>query len=153
MTRKKKWCPGCEAERPAEDFPPNKARSDGLGSVCRVCQRLLNNASWARHGEKRRETKALYLRRVRQENRRRVLEYLSRCSCEDCGETDVIVLEFHHLDPSLKRAAVATLVSEGQPWEVILSEIAKCAVVCANDHRRREARSGGHYKVRALTLA
>lgn len=148
MDAKKKWCPGCQAEVDATLFPPNRARSDGLGSHCREHQKLHNNASWARHGAKRREMKAAYLRRVRQENRQRVLDYLAGRACEDCGETDAVVLEFHHRNPREKLAAVATLVSQGQPWPVILAEIAKCAVVCANDHRRREARGGGHYKVR-----
>lgn len=71
------------------------------------------------------------------ENRRRALDYLSTHPCVDCGETDVVVLEFDHIDRKRKRATVFSLLEHS--WEVVEKEIAKCAVRCANCHRRRTA--------------
>lgn len=66
----------------------------------------------------------------------------TEAGCTDCGERDPLVLEFDHLDPSTKSAALRTrrgrsIVNLG--YVSILEEIEKCDVVCANDHRRREA--------------
>jgi hypothetical protein len=41
-------------------------------------------------------------------------------------------------------------VTNGRTWERILTEIAKCEVVCANDYLRRTARTSGWHK---LTVA
>lgn len=46
-------------------------------------------------------------------------------------------MEFDHREPSTKRRAVANMVSQGQSWQTILEEIAKCDLVCANCHRIR----------------
>jgi hypothetical protein len=62
----------------------------------------------------------------------------------DCGEADIVVLEFDHLRD--KVANVAKLMQEA-PWVVVEREIAKCEVVCCNCHRRRTARRARTYRV------
>jgi hypothetical protein len=61
-------------------------------------------------------------------------KYLSNHPCVVCGESDPIVLEFHHRDSSDKKGCIADLVS----WSlnVVIKEIEKCDVMCANCHRR-----------------
>lgn len=54
----------------------------------------------------------------------------------DCGESDYRCLDFHHLDPTTKKFTIADGVKFGLSEQVILDEIAKCKVVCANCHRR-----------------
>ena len=63
--------------------------------------------------------------------------YLADHPCVDCGESDPRCLEFDHRDPGTKTANVATLVQRAGAWKVILAEIEKCDVRCANCHRRR----------------
>jgi len=53
----------------------------------------------------------------------------------DCGETDIVVLEFDHV--GAKTDDVCRMAHFGRPWEAILAEIEQCEVVCCNDHRRR----------------
>ena len=60
-------------------------------------------------------------------------EYLSGHPCVDCGETDIVVLEFDHVGEKL--ANISTLANGGRSWARILSEIEKCEVRCANCHR------------------
>jgi hypothetical protein len=59
--------------------------------------------------------------------------------CVDCGyRAHPAALDFDHLDPSTKIAAVSAMVySLRKSWPEIESEIAKCEVVCANCHRIR----------------
>ena len=72
-----------------------------------------------------------------------LLEFLTTHPCVDCGETDQMVLEFDHLADKLFP------ISRGvrdRNWNSVLTEMAKCDVVCANCHRRRTARRGGHLR-------
>jgi len=80
-------------------------------------------------------------RQAKAEATTQLIEYLRGHPCVDCGETDIVVLDFDHLRD--KAAGVSDLVAAGARWERILVEIEKCEVVCANDHRRRTARSFG----------
>lgn len=81
----------------------------------------------------------------RQRNFHRVVDYLRAHPCVDCGEADLVVLEFDHLPGKDKRFDVARAVSGStRAWKTIRAEIDKCEVVCANCHRRRTARRAGH---------
>jgi hypothetical protein len=76
-------------------------------------------------------------RNQRRRHRIRIYEYLLQHPCVDCGETDPLVLEFDHRDPSQKLFSVANGANQTWSWEKIEAEIAKCDVRCANCHRRR----------------
>lgn len=73
---------------------------------------------------------------IKKEYKRRVGEHLLAHPCVDCGEVDVRVLDFDHLDASTKRSDIAKMVNAGGRWSDIELEIAKCEVRCANCHRR-----------------
>jgi hypothetical protein len=62
----------------------------------------------------------------------------SRLCCAVCGENDPEVLDFHH--EHSKDIAVAKAVTNRWSIARIEREIAKCTVLCANDHRRLHAR-------------
>ena len=68
-----------------------------------------------------------------------MIEYLRAHPCVDCGQTDIIVLQFDHL--ANKERDVANMLTGSWSWSAIEKEIAKCEVVCANCHRIRTARS------------
>jgi hypothetical protein len=53
----------------------------------------------------------------------------------DCGESDPVVLDFDHRDRRAKFANVSDMLTYS--IKRVISEIAKCDVRCANDHRRR----------------
>jgi hypothetical protein len=86
------------------------------------------------------------------DNVRHVIDYLLRHPCIDCGEDDLIVLEFDHRDPSTKRMAVSSLLRYSS-WSLIEAEIAKCDVRCANCHRRKTARERDYRKVALAPMA
>jgi ferredoxin len=77
-------------------------------------------------------------------NMKRVLAELRTAQCIDCGERDLIVLEFDHV--GTKRAAVSVMAWQGYSQAAIESEIRECVVRCANCHRRRTAESAGHFR-------
>jgi hypothetical protein len=87
--------------------------------------------------------------REQQKNARRALRqklwsYLSNQSCHDCGEKDIVVLEFDHLRD--KKKSISAMVNGLFSWDHILEEISKCEIVCCNCHRRRTAKRAGWKK-------
>jgi hypothetical protein len=82
---------------------------------------------------------------------------LDRAECVDCGLKVTLhnsaVFDYDHRDASQKRTEVSRLCYA--PLEVFTEELAKCDLVCANDHRLRTqargyARRGG--RPRKFTL-
>lgn len=60
-------------------------------------------------------------------------------ACRLCGEDDPVVLDFHHLDPAAKAFTVGGRTRRSV--SAVAAEVAKCALVCANCHRRINAGS------------
>ena len=73
-------------------------------------------------------------------------DYLAEHPCVDCGETDIVVLHFDHVDGE-KSAAIADMVRACRPLAVVTAEITKCVVRCANCHQRKTAASFGWWRI------
>lgn len=85
------------------------------------------------------------------EKRLYILKYLTEHPCVDCGEKDPVVLEFDHIDPSLKEHTIGRLIGSGYNLDDIAKEIDKCVVRCANCHRRRTSRDWDSYRLLSVT--
>jgi hypothetical protein len=72
-------------------------------------------------------------------------EYLASHLCMDCGETEILVLEFDHCR-GVKRHDISRLLSQGPSIARLKRELGVCDVVCANCHRRRTARRGSWFR-------
>ena len=131
----KKRCTFCNRLRPLSSFNKHHGRKDGRQTHCRQCGKEQSAAWYSRNQKRHRETvrKSAHLRRA--EARALVLEYLKTHPCTDCGETDIVVLQFDHVKGT-KVAAVGTLIGQGCVLKVLEAEIAKCVVRCANCHTR-----------------
>jgi hypothetical protein len=146
-TRHMKTCSRCRRTLALSEFNwKNQARGK-VQSRCRVCSRAQVRDHYARHTpyyiEKAGRRNAVQSREYHQ----RVLEFLVAHPCVDCGEDDIVVLQFDHTDRSRKLSAVAVLFKRRLPWRRIEAEIDKCQVRCANCHQRRTARQFGWYRL------
>jgi len=65
--------------------------------------------------------------------------------CARCGECHIACLDFHHIDPAEKEYEVSRLVGN-KMFTKAYKEIKKCAVLCANCHRKH------HYEEKYSTL-
>lgn len=137
-----KRCCTCKEVKQRSEFNRASARKDGLQASCRECNRRYHYDNWERHMAQIRARR----RRLRKQAQAFLIGYLRAHPCVDCGETDIVVLEFDHLRD--KRAAISQMIGN-QELRTIKAEIEKCDVVCANCHRRRTARRGSWYKHRA----
>lgn len=98
-----------------------------------------------------RANKSVYMQRARAHTgkvraivRQALVDHLLVHPCIDCGEADIIVLEFDHRPSSEKSFNIADAVARGYSLETTLAEMAKCDVRCANCHRRETYRRLGH---------
>jgi hypothetical protein len=116
--------------------------------VCVNChrRRTARRARW-RRGNASEASRRPYVNASVARNFAHLEAILRRSGCLDCGERDLLVLEFDHVGP--KHAKVTSLAWFGCSLETIDDEIAHCEVRCANCHRRVTAQRGGHYRVRS----
>jgi hypothetical protein len=84
-----------------------------------------------------RERRRVAGKRTYEQGREYANAYKLQHPCVVCGNSDPIVLEFHHIDPSKKERGVSELYS--YKLESLIKEIEKCVVVCANCHKRIHA--------------
>jgi hypothetical protein len=64
-----------------------------------------------------------------------ILEYQLKRECVKCGEKDIRVLEFDHINPSTKIMSITNMVTKGKSTEDIEKEIAKTRILCRLCHR------------------
>lgn len=140
-----KRCCTCKQVKPLTDFNRLRKAKDGHQPSCRACSSAYHRANWDRYMAQIRARKKQLLA----DNRARIVQFLSERCCMDCGESDLIVLEFDHLRD--KRHNISYLVRAGYEWAYILDEIQRCEVVCANCHRRRTAKRSSTYRYRATS--
>ena len=69
--------------------------------------------------------------------------YLKQNPCVDCGESDIIVLEFDHKDGVDKKFNIGDAARKSTSLKAVVSEVAKCDVRCANCHRRKTYKQSG----------
>lgn len=110
-----KTCSSCKLELPIDNFYANGYQPSGkkkYKSKCKNCQIAQNDSR-----------KDLL-----------VLEIFGSYSCKICGYSKCRqALECHHIDPSIKEYEISNLNSCNK--DIILQELKKCILVCANCHR------------------
>ena len=139
-------CTKCGEVKPLEAFPPVWRGEDKRQTWCRDCFASYGKAYYRRNHEREKTRLLKNLAARRTENHQKIVAYLQSHPCVDCGETDIVVLEFDHL--AQKLADISKFANGSRSWERIAAEIAKCEVRCANCHRRKTL---AHARVRATT--
>lgn len=138
-----KRCPRCQEHKPYKEYYRNSQAVDGCQTYCKLCAVKIRIAHYRTPQGKAR--KQLAQAKYRARNHRFLMEYLATHPCIDCGEADVVVLEFDHRDDVTKINHVSHMIGSASIGK-IAAEIAKCDVRCANCHRRRTAIQLGYYK-------
>ena len=138
-----KKCYTCKEMRALTGFNKNRARKDGLSSICRECGKIQSRKYYSENTEKHK--KETYKRKllILERNRKFIYEYLADNSCIDCGESDPRVLEFDHMRD--KTHNISYMIQAGHSIQNLQNEIKKCEVRCANCHRRKTSIDFGWY--------
>ena len=140
-----KKCTKCLEEKDENYFSSSKK---GLHPWCKTCHSSYSKARYVNSGGKvlRRQKEQEANRKL--EIERKVIEYLKANPCIDCGETDLLTLDFDHNRD--KESNVATLIWHVASWDRIEDEIKKCDVRCYNCHRKKTARQLNSWKLKFL---
>lgn len=139
-----KMCGRCKELKDASEFHKNKARPSGLADTCKKCKKQVDATHYVVSGGLT-SNRSQSNRARRDRNRLIVRDHLNSNPCVDCGESDLVVLQFDHTDQD-KAKDVSAFIS-GYSVTRLLQEIAKCDVVCANCHTRRTASRGGWWRM------
>lgn len=135
----RKTCVCCGKRKPEHDFVRHSSRKTGYTNQCRECKRKHDNAYY-KNNPARRKAVSESKSRKRKEIARYVYTYLKQHPCVDCGEADLVVLDFDHVRGK-KRGNVSSL--KAVSLQAVQEEIEKCDVRCANCHRRKTAKQYG----------
>ncbi len=81
--------------------------------------------------------------------RNKIVYFLKSHPCVDCGESNIVVLDFDHIKEN-KENGIAVMVARGVSWERIKREIKKCEIRCANCHRKRHSKLLNSYKFASI---
>ena len=143
-------CTKCGETKPETDYYFKDKSSGRLHSQCKLCYKLHRATYYSQHYSKysesyRKRAKA-YRNKVRMEYRTNMEAFMKDKSCSVCSESDSVVLELDHVDPSQKLFSISQAVRLGKKWSDVIIEIEKCQVLCANCHRRKTSKQFGWYK-------
>lgn len=136
-----KFCNGCGQLKPKSEFNKDKYKKDGHDYLCRLCRRkkwqeyygLANRDNFRRRGKTFRLRAGLAIRSF-------IQSYLQGHPCVDCGEADIMVLEFDHVRGK-KHFTISDFSRVTYSLTKVKTEIEKCDVRCANCHRRKHVSS------------
>jgi hypothetical protein len=136
-----KLCSKCKTNKEDHEFNFKYKSLNKRNSWCITCcsKRAKNDYQTNEH---RRLKIKLNKEKISNRNRLFIRNYLLEHPCQ-CGETNITVLEFHHLHN--KRYSVSTLIN-GSSISKIIEEIKKCEVICANCHKRKTAKEFNWHK-------
>lgn len=136
----RKTCPRCERRLSRDYFGWRDAAHTSLQSYCRECMR----GAWADwYSEEKNREHHLDLvskrRRKRIEKHRRMINERKSQPCVDCGCIyPPYVMDFDHLGDD--KSDIVSKLAWTRGTDVLIAEMDKCEVVCANCHRERTQR-------------
>jgi hypothetical protein len=136
-----KTCSKCKLNFNIDNFNVKKRIKDKIiyQPYCKLCNKVYQKEHYINN-------KKSYISRnknFKKANQDNMINFLQDKSCLDCGNKDSRVLEFDHLSDKSKNIS-ETL--NNWSWERILTEIAKCDIVCCNCHRLRTLKRSGSYR-------
>lgn len=105
-------------------------------SKCRPCKQTYDREYYGRKKAHIAPKKDANTKRYRARNRKWLIEYLQTHPCVDCGESDIVVLDFDHVRGTKIMCVSEMAVKRTASLKNVQDEVAKCEVRCANDHRR-----------------
>ncbi len=139
-----KRCSLCKQNKHKSQYNKNKGKKDGLNTVCKECGQNRSKQYYNENKEKHIKETSKRTKQYNKIKRKEIFNYFKENPCVDCGETNPIVLEFDHRNSEEKEYNISEIIMN-KSWKIVLNEIAKCDVRCANCHRIKTAKQFGYY--------
>lgn len=97
-------------------------------------QKIWASEHYQRNKQKMIEKASINNKLSRERNKKYIQDYLLSHPCVDCGNSNIIVLEFDHITND-KKLDISNMSQHAYSIESLRKEIEKCEVRCANCHR------------------
>lgn len=120
LAQGKRPCNGCGKAKPLSAFQP-KTQANGKAGWEGKCKPCVSKRQKNNHAVRNAGAREL------------VFNYLKKHPCIDCGENNVLALEFDHIHS--KKFDIGTALNNNATIEAIKKEIKKCVVRCSSCHR------------------
>jgi hypothetical protein len=118
-------CYKCQELKDVSLFRPRRQKGRGsYDCICRSCENLARTQRGRKRATPEVET---------------LINSIRQRGCQNCGEPEVIVLQFHHIDPAEKEFVIGQFRRQAPSLEATVKELRKCALLCANCHIRAHA--------------
>ena len=140
MSQKTKRCNHCKKIFKETDFSWKIKRLNKRGNKCKSCTNEYSRKHYRKNIERYKKRVKVNNEKYKELRRNLIYEFKLSNPCTSCGESNPIVLEFHHLDPKTKRNDVSNMATHGYSIKSIEEEIEKCVILCANCHRKKTAK-------------
>ena len=139
-------CTKCLIEKDIEEFPLRNQFTERRQSYCKDCKSVMHRNWYERNKDYQIANARKHSTVYREAIREYLWNYLLTHPCESCGESDPVVLEFHHTRE--KDMAIAEMVTRITSIERLEEELKKTQVLCSNCHRRLTAKERGWFRGR-----
>lgn len=126
-----KKCSKCKEEKKLEEFYYN-TQKQGVSGYCKICTKSHKKEHYKDNKSSYQEASLRW--------RKWLMDLKRSLSCEKCGyNKSPAALDFHHLDPSLKKFSITNQGTAKRSSQEIEEEIKKCVVWCSNCHREHHS--------------
>ena len=146
-----KKCPRCKLLK-NETYFNWKIKNIKRAVYCKNCSRkyikdhYINNKKYYLEKAKKRNLS------LKKELQRHIIKHLQNNPCVDCGEKNLLVLEFDHRERSKKSYNISNIMRNSMTLNKLIEEIKKCDVRCSNCHRIKTEKEIGSWKLDYMRL-
>lgn len=137
-------CSKCGIEKDIEQFPLRNQLTKRRQSYCMDCRSEMGKNWYQNNKDYQKANARKHTTEYRDALREYLWKYLLTHPCAQCGETDPVVLEFHHIGG--KDMAVSAMITRVSSVDRLKEELQKTMVLCANCHRRITAQERGWFR-------
>lgn len=140
-----KQCSKCK-ELKEEDLFPWKSKTLGKrSSNCKSCQKEYGKTHYNNNKQYYLNKNARITPLLKTRNKNYIIDHLKNNPCIDCGESDIEVLQFDHIEMVGSRGKRIGDYSKSS-LKLLEEEIKRCEVRCGNCHIRRTRRQMGYFR-------
>lgn len=137
-----KKCSRCKDNKNLSEFRTSKSSKDGYQKCCIVCDK-----EYQKEWYKKNKAKVIPKSKIRNIQQAKkiqdiILGRLEGNSCAICGEKDILVLEFDHLENKKFDLGKAFYKNEKE----VENELNKCQILCSNCHKRKTHKERKTYR-------
>lgn len=140
-----KKCIQCKRIKPESQFNFKNKQTGRLNARCKECTRKDIMAAYYKNRAYYLTYRAARNKQLHQEIAQHLYNYLLDHPCVDCGFSDPRALQFDHVRGE-KFDAVSMMVRRGFSLRMIITEVEKCDIRCANCHAIKTAVEQGYYR-------